>query len=321
MAGPWEVILASPRSVCAGVERAIEAVRVVLATSGPPVYVRKQIVHNTHVVAELTGRGAVSVENLDEVPDGAVVVFSAHGVSPAVRATAAKRGLRVVDATCPRVAKVHVEAKRYAAQGYTIVLIGHAGHEEVEGTLGQAPDRTVLVRRVDDVMDLRIPDPDRVVLLIQTTLAVDETAEIIAVMRARFPAVTRPSGGDICYATTNRQNAVPAVARHCDLVLVVGSANSSNSVRMVEIARREGVSAYLIDDADQIEARWLAGVRCVGVSAGASAPQRLVDDVVSHLRSLGPLRIRELAIATEDMRFALPWPAITHAAQTPEDLP
>ena len=246
------VILASPRSFCAGVERAIEIVEQVLEQREGPVYVRKQIVHNTHVVADLERRGAVFVEELDEVPDGAAVVFSAHGVSPAVRADAERRGLDVLDATCPLVAKVHAEARRFAGRGDTIVLIGHAGHEEVDGTLGEAPDRTVLVRSAADVASLEVEDPTRVSYLTQTTLAVDEASEVVDALRARFPELRGPGSDDICYATTNRQDAVRAIAAESDVVLVVGSANSSNSVRLVEVARREGTPAYLVDGVSDI---------------------------------------------------------------------
>ncbi|WP_367128902.1 4-hydroxy-3-methylbut-2-enyl diphosphate reductase [Saccharothrix sp. HUAS TT1] len=297
------LLLASPRSFCAGVERAIEIVDRLLDQRGGPVHVRKQIVHNTHVVADLEARGAVFVDELDAVPDGATVVFSAHGVSPAVREEAARRELEVVDATCPLVTKVHAEARRYAARGDTVVLIGHAGHEEVEGTLGEAPARTVLVESVADVEALRVPDPDRVSYLTQTTLAVDETTEVLAALRARFPALRGPSSADICYATTNRQDAVREVARDADLVLVVGSENSSNSVRLVELARRVGTPAHLIDDVSGIRPEWLAGVRVVGVSAGASAPPRLVDEVVEALGAWD-VQIRETA--RETIQFTLP---------------
>ncbi|MDU0294149.1 4-hydroxy-3-methylbut-2-enyl diphosphate reductase [Saccharothrix longispora] len=297
------VLLASPRSFCAGVERAIDIVDRLLDQRGGPVHVRKQIVHNTHVVAELEARGAVFVDELDAVPDGATVVFSAHGVSPAVREEAERRGLDVVDATCPLVTKVHAEARRYAARGDTVVLIGHAGHEEVEGTLGEAPDRVVLVETAADVAALEVPDPARVSYLTQTTLAVDETAEVLDALRARFPALRGPSSADICYATTNRQDAVREVARDADLVLVVGSANSSNSVRLVELARRGGVPAHLVDDVSDIDPAWLEGVRVVGLSAGASAPPRLVDEVVE---ALGARDVEVRETTSETIRFTLP---------------
>ncbi|MEU4443418.1 4-hydroxy-3-methylbut-2-enyl diphosphate reductase [Actinosynnema sp. NPDC050801] len=297
------VLLASPRSFCAGVERAIEIVDRLLDQRGGPVHVRKQIVHNTHVVAELEARGAVFVDELDAVPDGAVVVFSAHGVSPAVREEAARRGLEVVDASCPLVTKVHAEAKRYAARGDTVVLIGHAGHEEVEGTLGEAPEQMVLVETIADVAALEVPDPTRVSYLTQTTLAVDETAEVLAALREKFPALRGPSAADICYATTNRQDAVREIAQEADLVLVVGSENSSNSVRLVETARRTGTRAHLVDDASDIRAEWLDGARVVGVSAGASAPPRLVDEVVE---ALGAWDVQVRETARETIQFTLP---------------
>jgi 4-hydroxy-3-methylbut-2-enyl diphosphate reductase len=300
------VLLASPRSFCAGVERAIAVVEQLLEARGGPIYVRKQIVHNTSVVADLQTRGAVFVEELDAVPDGATVVFSAHGVSPAVRAEAADRGLETIDATCPLVTKVHAEARRFAARGDTVVLIGHAGHEEVEGTLGEAPDQMVLVQTVDEVADLTVPDPTRVAYLTQTTLAVDETTEIIQALSARFPALRGPASDDICYATTNRQDALRAIAQESDLVLVVGSRNSSNSLRLVELARRHGTPSHLIDDPGDIRSEWLDGVGVVGLTAGASAPPRLVDAVIATLTELGPVRVVERETTRENIRFTLP---------------
>ncbi|MBW4721277.1 4-hydroxy-3-methylbut-2-enyl diphosphate reductase [Saccharothrix obliqua] len=297
------VLLASPRSFCAGVERAVEIVEKLLAQRGGPIHVRKQIVHNTHVVADLEARGAVFVDELDAVPDGATVVFSAHGVSPAVRAEAARRGLDVVDATCPLVTKVHAEARRFVARGDTVVLIGHAGHEEVDGTLGEAPDRMLLVETVADVARLEVPDPTRVSYLTQTTLAADETAELVAALRARFPLLRGPAAADICYATTNRQDAVREVARDADVVLVVGSANSSNSVRLVELARRQGTPAHLVEDAADIRPEWLVGARVVGLTAGASAPPRLVDEVVT---ALGAQDVRVRETTRETITFTLP---------------
>jgi 4-hydroxy-3-methylbut-2-enyl diphosphate reductase len=308
-AGERTVWLASPRSFCAGVERAIAVVEQLLEARGDPIYVRKQIVHNTHVVADLQARGAVFVDELDAVPDGATVVFSAHGVSPAVRAEAASRGLETIDATCPLVTKVHAEARRFAARGDTVVLIGHAGHEEIEGTLGEAPDQTILVQSVDEVVELAVGDPARVSYLTQTTLAVDETTEIIAALRTRFPALRGPASDDICYATTNRQHALQAIADQSDLVLVVGSKNSSNSLRLVELAQRHGIPSYLIDDPGDIRAAWLDGVEVVGVTAGASAPARLVDAVIAALAELGPVRVVEREITRENIRFTLP-PAV-----------
>jgi 4-hydroxy-3-methylbut-2-enyl diphosphate reductase len=300
---PLTVLLAAPRSFCAGVERAVEIVEHALRLRGRPVYVRKQIVHNAHVVADLESRGAVFVDELAEVPSGATVVFSAHGVSPAVRTEAATRRLDVIDATCPLVTKVHAEARRFAARGDTVLLIGHADHEEVAGTLGEAPAQTVLVPDVAAARTVTVPDPDRVSYLTQTTLAVDETEEIIAVLRSRFPELRGPASDDICYATTNRQHALSTVATDADLVLVIGSTNSSNSVRLVEVARRAGTPAYLIDDASDIRPEWLAGVTTVGLTAGASAPPRLVDEVVA---ALGPIRVLERETATESIRFTLP---------------
>jgi 4-hydroxy-3-methylbut-2-en-1-yl diphosphate reductase len=307
-AGARTVLLAAPRSFCAGVERAIAVVEQLLDLRGGPVYVRKQIVHNIHVVADLQERGAVFVEELDAVPQGATVVFSAHGVSPAVRVEAADRGLEVIDATCPLVTKVHTEARRFAARGDTVVLIGHAGHEEVEGTLGEVPDHTVLVQTADEVAQLEVTDPKRVSYLTQTTLAVDDTAAIVEALRARFPALRGPVSDDICYATTNRQDALTAIAGEADLVLVVGSANSSNSVRLVELAQRHSTPSYLIDDPSDIHPQWLHGVRVVGVTAGASAPPRLVDAVITALGELGPVTVVEREITRERVHFTLPSP-------------
>jgi 4-hydroxy-3-methylbut-2-en-1-yl diphosphate reductase len=305
-AGARTVLLASPRSFCAGVERAIAVVEQLLDQRGGPIYVRKQIVHNTHVVANLQARGAVFVDELDAVPHGATVVFSAHGVSPAVRSEATDRGLEAIDATCPLVTKVHAEARRFAARGDTVILIGHAGHEEVEGTLGEAPDHTVLVQTADEVAELAVADPARVSYLTQTTLAVDETAEIVGALRARFPAMRGPASNDICYATTNRQDALTAIAEESDLVLVVGSTNSSNSVRLVELAHRHGTPSYLIDDAGDIHPEWLDGVGVVGLTAGASAPPRLVEAVIAALAELGPLTVVERETTHENIHFTLP---------------
>jgi 4-hydroxy-3-methylbut-2-enyl diphosphate reductase len=300
------ILLASPRSFCAGVERAIEIVERLLAARPGPVFVRKQIVHNTHVVEDLRSRGAVFVDELDEIPDGATVVFSAHGVAPAVRREAAGRGLTVVDATCPLVTKVHVEARRYAARGDTVVLIGHAGHEEVEGTLGEAPAQTVLVETVEDVAELLVADPSRVSYLTQTTLAVDETSAVVDALRTKFPALRGPDSADICYATTNRQVALAAIAERADLILVVGSRNSSNSRRLVELALRNGTPAYLVDGVDDVQVDWLAGVQVVGLTAGASAPPVLVDEVIEWIASLGPVEVVERAVAEETVHFTLP---------------
>jgi 4-hydroxy-3-methylbut-2-enyl diphosphate reductase len=304
--GPRTVLLASPRSFCAGVERAIEIVLRALQQHGTPVYVRKQIVHNTHVVKDLERRGALFVDELDHVPDGATVVFSAHGVSPAVREEARRRGLNVLDGTCPLVTKVHAEARRFAAHGDTVVLIGHAGHEEVEGTMGQAPESTVLIEHVNDVVALEIEDFSKVSFLTQTTLAVDETAQVAEALRARFPALRGPASEDICYATTNRQSSLRQLTADADLVLVVGSPNSSNSLRLVELARRTGTRAYLIDDTCDIRPEWLAGVVTVGLTAGASAPPDLVYDVIAALGGLGEITVTERQTVREAVHFGLP---------------
>ncbi len=304
--GRRRVLLAAPRSFCAGVERAIEIVDRALAQTSRPVYVRKQIVHNSRVVAALQERGAVFVEELADVPDGSRVVFSAHGVSPAVRAQAASRGLDAIDATCPLVAKVHAEARRFAAEGYLVVLIGHAGHEEVEGTLGEAPGAMVLVQDAADVAALRPADPARIAYLMQTTLSADEAGEIVDALLLRFPAARGPGSDDICYATTNRQLAVRAIAAESDLVLVAGSANSSNSRRLVETAERAGTAAYLIDAIADIQLGWLAGAASVGITAGASAPPAMVSEIITALAGLGPVELTERVITTESIRFGLP---------------
>jgi 4-hydroxy-3-methylbut-2-enyl diphosphate reductase len=301
-----EVVLASPRASCAGVERAVEMVERVLEDRGAPVYVRKQIVHNVHVVHALEERGAVFVNELDEVPEGATVIFSAHGVSPAVRSEAQRRQLDVVDATCPLVSKVHAEARRFAANGFDIVLVGHQGHEEVDGTYGEAPERTQVVAVADEVADLRVRDPQKVAYLTQTTLAVDETAEVVRALQQRFPGAVGPASSDICYATQNRQDAVRALAEDCDLILVVGSSNSSNSRRLVEVAQRAGCRAMLIEDAADIPPAALHGVRRVGVTAGASAPEALVEAVTNALGGLGAVTVQERRVATETMQFKLP---------------
>jgi 4-hydroxy-3-methylbut-2-en-1-yl diphosphate reductase len=304
--GPRRVLLAGPRSFCAGVDRAIEIVERVLEQRGSPVYVRKQIVHNTHVVSDLESRGAIFVDELDEVPDGATVVFSAHGVSPAVRSDAAARRLDTIDATCPLVAKVHVEARRFAAEGYQVALIGHAGHEEVEGTLGEAPQATTLIQNAADVASLRPGNQGRVAYLMQTTLSADEAGGIVDALLDRFPEARGPGSDDICYATTNRQLAVRAITAESDLVLVAGSANSSNSQRLVETAQRAGTPAYLIDGPEDIELEWLAGVSVVGLTAGASAPPAVVGQIIDALSGLGQVDVTERLVATESIRFGLP---------------
>src|SRR2546423_860057 len=280
---PEKIFLAAPRGYCAGVDRAVQTVEHALELYGAPVYVRKEIVHNKHVVEELRDKGAIFVDEETEVPEGETVVFSAHGVAPSVHANADRRELRTIDATCPLVTKVHVEAKKFAAQGYTIVLIGHAGHEEVEGTMGEAPDHIVLIETEDDVDRLEVHDPERVAYISQTTLSVDETRAIIARLRERFPAIVGPRTDDICYATTNRQAAVKQLAQQCDLVLVIGSRNSSNSLRLVEVARDYGAEAHLIDNEHQGRDEWLPGKRGVGVSSRASAPQGLVPPPPGHI--------------------------------------
>ncbi|MBM3677984.1 MAG: 4-hydroxy-3-methylbut-2-enyl diphosphate reductase, partial [Actinobacteria bacterium] len=300
------VLLAGPRSFCAGVERAIQIVERALELRGGPVYVRRQIVHNAHVVDDLARRGAVFVDELDDVPAGATVVFSAHGVAPAVKEEAAQRGLAVIDATCPLVNKVHAEARRFAADGRRIFLVGHAGHEEVEGTTGEAPEAITLVRSVEEVDRLEAEDPERVAFLTQTTLAVDETTEVVDAIRARFPALVGPASDDICYATQNRQQALKAVARESDVVLVVGSPNSSNSVRLVEVAEREGTRAYLVDDERDIDPAWLVGATTIGLTAGASAPERLVRRVVDEIAGLGPVSVEERTMTTEAIQFSMP---------------
>jgi 4-hydroxy-3-methylbut-2-enyl diphosphate reductase len=303
-----KLLLALPRGYCAGVDRAVQTVERALELHGAPVYVRKEIVHNKHVVATLREQGAVFVDELtDEVPAGAITVFSAHGVSPAVHADAEARGLRTIDATCPLVTKVHREVVKFAREGYTIVLIGHAGHEEVEGTMGEAPDRTVLVETVEDVDVLEVADPERVAYVSQTTLSVDETRAIIGRLRERFPAITGPRTDDICYATTNRQAAVKQMAAQCDLVLVIGSQNSSNSQRLVEVAREHGADeAYLVDHAGQVDEAWLEGKRVVGISSGASAPEELVAELVAWFQERGVTDVAELEVVREDVRFMLP---------------
>jgi len=302
-----KLLLAAPRGYCAGVDRAVQTVERALELYGAPVYVRKEIVHNKHVVAQLRDRGAVFVDELrDEIPEGAITVFSAHGVSPMVHADAERRRLRTIDATCPLVTKVHREAIKFASEGYTIVLIGHAGHEEVEGTMGEAPDRIVLVETEDDVNELEVDDPAKLAYISQTTLSVDETRTIINRLRERFPAITGPRTDDICYATTNRQSAVKQMSVECDLVLVIGSKNSSNSVRLVQVAREHGAAAHLIDNASELEDEWLDGVRVVGISSGASAPEELVGALVQSFRDRGVEDVAEFEVMREDVRFMLP---------------
>jgi 4-hydroxy-3-methylbut-2-en-1-yl diphosphate reductase len=303
---PEKLLLAAPRGYCAGVDRAVQTVERALELYGPPVYVRKEIVHNKHVVEQLRERGAIFVEEEDQVPEGETVVFSAHGVAPSVHAGAAARGLQTIDATCPLVTKVHVEAKKFAAQGYTIVLIGHAGHEEVEGTTGEAPDHIVLIETEEDVDRLDVNDPDKIAYISQTTLSVDETSAIIYKLRERFPNIIGPRTDDICYATTNRQMAVRQMAPHCDLVLVIGSANSSNSNRLVEVARDHGAESHPIDNESQMREEWLDGKHVVGITSGASAPEELVKRLVKWFRERGTVDVEEFDVVQEDTRFMLP---------------
>ncbi len=301
-----QVLLANPRGFCAGVDRAIEIVELCLERFGPPVYVRHEIVHNRHVVEDLRAKGAVFIDDPNDAPEGSLLVFSAHGVSPRVREIAAERGLRVIDATCPLVTKVHVEALRYARDGREIVLIGHAGHVEVEGTMGHAPERIHLVENVADVERLRVRDPERLACLTQTTLSVDDTRDILDALRRRFPQISLPRKDDICYATQNRQNAVKEITRDADLLLVVGAPESSNSNRLVELGAKAGARAYLVQTADEIDPAWVAEARCVGVTAGASAPEVLVQQVLERLRALGADVVNALPPIDEGVVFQLP---------------
>ena len=307
MSAPEKLLLAAPRGYCAGVDRAVQTVEHALDLHGAPVYVRKEIVHNKHVVETLRARGAIFVDELeDSIPEGAITVFSAHGVSPAVHADAERRQLQTIDATCPLVTKVHREALKFASEGYTIILIGHAGHEEVEGTMGEAPDHIVLVQTEADVDTLEVEDERKLAYISQTTLSVDETRTIIARLRERFPHITGPRTDDICYATTNRQAAVKQMAAHCDLVLVIGSTNSSNSQRLVDVARDHGAQSHLIDGADQVREEWLEGARVVGISSGASAPEELVEGLVDYFRARGTTDVEEFEVLREEVRFMLP---------------
>jgi 4-hydroxy-3-methylbut-2-enyl diphosphate reductase len=301
-----QLLLASPRGFCAGVDRAIEIVELALELYGPPVYVRHEIVHNRHVVEQLREQGAIFTEDLNEIPAGSLVIFSAHGISPTVREQARSRGLRSLDATCPLVTKVHKEALRYARAGHPIVLVGHRGHVEVEGTLGHAPDRMFLVETLEDVAALDVPEGEPLALLTQTTLSIDDTREIVTALQQRFPTILLPSKDDICYATQNRQNAVKRIAERCELVLVVGAPSSSNSNRLVEVARARGARAELVESADEIPTAWLAGIDQVGVTAGASTPEFLVLEVIARLRSLGYPEPERVEIVHEDVSFTLP---------------
>lgn len=304
---PKKIMLLRPRGFCAGVVRAIDVVKIVINVYGAPIYVRKEIVHNRHVVDELRGAGAVFVDELNEVPIGSRVIFSAHGVSPAVRDEARARNLQVIDATCPLVTKVHIEAVKFARKDYTIVLIGHKDHDEVVGTLGEAPESTVLVESVEDVDRLTVRDPTKVSFITQTTLSLDETKDIVARLRERFPSIKGPAAQDICYATENRQLAVKAVAPLCETLLVVGSQNSSNSRRLVEVCAQAGIPAYLIDDHRDVRPQWLFGVSTVAVTAGASAPEHLVQELLNYLRDEHHFgEVEEVELKEEDVRFSLP---------------
>ena len=311
---PKTILLASPRGFCAGVVRAIDIVDLALECFGTPLYVRREIVHNLHVVRGFEKRGVIFVEELEEVPDGATVVFSAHGVSPAVREAAAARGLKILDATCPLVTKVHLEAARFAKLGYRIILIGHPGHEEVEGTTGEAADRITLVSSVEDAERVVVEDADRVAFVTQTTLSVEDTRPIIGVLKRRFPAIRSPERDDICYATQNRQLAVRALAKEAPVILVVGSKNSSNSRRLVEEAGLAGARAYLVDDVSQVQPRWLDGVATVGLTSGASAPEFLVEKILAYLQALGAAEAREIQTVREEVFFPLP-PEVARARE------
>jgi 4-hydroxy-3-methylbut-2-enyl diphosphate reductase len=300
------LLLLKPRGFCAGVVRAIDIVRIALETFGPPIYVRKEIVHNKYVVEDLKGKGAIFVDDVEEVPNGERVIYSAHGVAPSVREASKLRLLRVIDATCPLVTKVHVEAIRFAKDGYSLILIGHLNHDEIVGTLGEAPEVTQVVSNADQVKNITVPDPDHVAYLTQTTLSLDEAKDIIEALKVKFPNIRGPHAQDICYATENRQVAVKNVAEQADLVLVVGSPNSSNSNRLVEVAGNLGTNAFLIDTCEDINHEWLEGVRTVALTAGASAPEILVQEVIDFLRDKGFSNVREVEVMPEHVRFALP---------------
>jgi 4-hydroxy-3-methylbut-2-en-1-yl diphosphate reductase len=309
------VLLLKPRGFCAGVVRAIDVVKIALETFGAPIYVRKEIVHNRFVVNELAEKGAIFVDDIDQVPAGMRVIYSAHGVSPAVRDRSKERQLKVIDATCPLVTKVHVEAVKFAKQGYSLVLIGHRDHDEIEGTLGEAPDVTTVVSSAKEVESLKVPDPNRVAYLTQTTLSLDEARDIIQALKEKFPNIVGPHSQDICYATENRQTAVKNVAHNADLVLVVGSNNSSNSNRLVEVSQNLSTRSYLIENSNAIDPAWLEGVSTVAVTAGASAPEVLVEDVVAYLRDRGFGSVEEVEVMPENVRFGLP-PEIVQAIQS-----
>jgi 4-hydroxy-3-methylbut-2-enyl diphosphate reductase len=320
MASGKKIILLTPRGFCAGVVRAIDVVKIALEMYGAPIYVRKEIVHNKHVVDELRSAGAIFVEELDEVPAEGRVIFSAHGVAPSVRTDAVARNLQVIDATCPLVTKVHLEAVKFARKGYSIVLIGHENHDEVVGTLGEAPEAMKLVSNVEDVDRLEVADPTKMAYLTQTTLSLDETSHIVKRLVERFPMIQGPHSQDICYATENRQVAVKAVAPLCDLLLVVGSKNSSNSQRLVEVCQNSGVPAYLVDDESDVRSEWLQGVATVAITAGASAPEHLVEQIMEFLKANGFADVEELEVREEDVRFQLP-PELNSARLTQISMP
>ena len=315
------VLLLKPRGFCAGVVRAIDIVKIALETFGAPIYVRKEIVHNRFVVNELAEKGAIFVDEIDQVPEGMRVIYSAHGVSPAVRQHSKDLKLKVIDATCPLVTKVHVEAVKFARQGYSLVLVGHRDHDEIEGTFGEAPDVTQIVSSAEEVKTLEVPDPNRVAYLTQTTLSLDEAHDIIHALREKFPNIVGPHSQDICYATENRQTAVKNVAHNADLVLVVGSNNSSNSNRLVEVSRNLGTNGYLIDNSDAIDPRWLESVSTVAITAGASAPEILVEDVVNYLRQKGFASVEEVEVMPENVRFGLPPEIVQAIASAPASAP
>ena len=301
-----KVILAQPRGFCAGVERAIEIVEEALLRFGPPVYVRHEIVHNTHVVDRLRAKGAIFVQETDEIPQGAITIFSAHGVAEAVEDHAKTRGLEIIDATCPLVSKVHTEGQRYTKMGLEIILIGHEGHPEIEGTLGRVPGKIHLISEVEDVADLQVSNPDKLAYITQTTLSVDDTREVIEALQQRFPAIIGPSTKDICYATQNRQAAVRDLSKHADVVLVIGAHNSSNSNRLRELAEEQGIPSYLIEDASKLNPEWLKGKKAVGITAGASAPEDLVQDLIEAIRKIEPVEVELLDGVKENVKFRLP---------------
>ncbi len=301
-----KTVLASPRGFCAGVVRAVDIVKTALRIYGAPIYVRKEIVHNSHVVKSLRGAGAIFVESLAEVSKGSIIIFSAHGVSPAVHLEAQERGLQIIDATCPLVTKVHNEAIRFARQGHSIALVGHKDHDEVIGTAGEAPEVIQVISTAEEVAHLDVPDPDKVAVITQTTLSLDDTREVLQALRKRFPKVVLPSKDDICYATQNRQNAVKEMAKHVDVVFVLGSANSSNARRLCEVAQKAGARAFLIDHPQEIDPRWIEEASAVGITAGASTPEEVVQAVINHLRSLGSAQVEELQIAQEEVSFPMP---------------